>query len=61
MSLKRKFKTERAPLVHIDEVRRIKEKFGHRKKSKQPDTASPNSCPRTKPQTVSWIFTILVI
>ncbi|TRY77538.1 hypothetical protein DNTS_028250, partial [Danionella cerebrum] len=30
-SLKRKFKTERAPLVHNDEVRKSKEKFGHKK------------------------------
>ncbi|XP_031174935.1 sterile alpha motif domain-containing protein 3-like [Sander lucioperca] len=28
-SLKRKFKAERAPLIHEDEVKRSKEKFGH--------------------------------
>nr|XP_033490759.1 sterile alpha motif domain-containing protein 3-like isoform X2 [Epinephelus lanceolatus] len=39
-SLKRKFKAERAPLVHQDEVRRVKEKFGHkRKKSTLTDAA----------------------
>lgn len=31
MSLRRKFKSERAPLVDDDEVRRSKEKFGHNK------------------------------
>lgn len=34
MSLKRKFKAERAPLVSDKEVRRLKEKFGHKKQSK---------------------------
>ena len=34
MSLKRKFKAERAPLVSDTEVRKLKEKFGHTKQSK---------------------------
>ncbi|CAL9689754.1 unnamed protein product [Knipowitschia caucasica] len=34
MSLKRKFKAERAPLVNDTEVRKLKEKFGHTKQSK---------------------------
>ncbi|XP_039648410.1 uncharacterized protein LOC120553775 [Perca fluviatilis] len=50
MSLKRKFKTERAPLVQNDEVKLIKEKFAHGKKCKQPDAESPNTCLRTKPR-----------
>lgn len=35
MSLRRKFKWERAPLVDNSEVRGSKEKFGHQKKSKE--------------------------
>lgn len=54
MSLKHKFKTESAPLVQNDEVKLIKEKFAHGKKSKQPDAECPNTCLRTKPQSVSW-------
>ncbi|XP_030292943.1 sterile alpha motif domain-containing protein 3 isoform X2 [Sparus aurata] len=34
MSLKRKFKAERAPLVSDNEVKRLKDKFGHTKQSK---------------------------
>ncbi|KAI7795903.1 hypothetical protein IRJ41_009482 [Triplophysa rosa] len=34
MSLKRRFKAERAPLVSDTEVRKLKEKFGHKKQSK---------------------------
>ncbi|KAK7126497.1 hypothetical protein R3I94_017849 [Phoxinus phoxinus] len=50
MSLKRKFKTERAPLVQNDEVKLIKEKFAHGTKSKLPDAESPNNSLRTKPR-----------
>ena len=55
MSLKRKFKTERAPLVQNDEVKLIKEKFAHGTKSKLPDAESANTSLRTKPRSVSWI------
>ncbi|KAJ7983760.1 hypothetical protein DPEC_G00372960, partial [Dallia pectoralis] len=50
MSLKRKFKTERAPLVQNDEVKLIKDKFAHGTKSKLPGTESPITCLRTKPR-----------
>ncbi|XP_026073376.1 uncharacterized protein LOC113053007 [Carassius auratus] len=33
MSLKRKFKFERTPLAEVEEVKRLKQKFGHSKKS----------------------------
>ncbi|KAK7168278.1 hypothetical protein R3I94_002358 [Phoxinus phoxinus] len=52
MSLKRKFKTERAPLVQNDEVKLIKEKFAHGTKSKLPDAESPNNSLRTKPRSL---------
>ncbi|XP_076840677.1 sterile alpha motif domain-containing protein 3-like isoform X2 [Brachyhypopomus gauderio] len=40
MSLKRKFKTERAPLVSDEEVKKFKERFGHGVKGpKQPETS----------------------
>ncbi|XP_051253923.1 sterile alpha motif domain-containing protein 3-like isoform X2 [Dicentrarchus labrax] len=42
-SLKRKFKAERAPLVHEDEVRRSKEKFGH-KRARQSTEAARTYC-----------------
>lgn len=35
MSLKRKFKYERVPLVDDEEVRKMKQKFGHRRKPLQ--------------------------
>ncbi|KAJ8397466.1 hypothetical protein AAFF_G00437420 [Aldrovandia affinis] len=44
MSLKRKFKFERAPLVNEAEVKKIKEKFGQVKK---PKTQEATSCKRT--------------
>ncbi|CAL9685462.1 unnamed protein product [Knipowitschia caucasica] len=40
MSLKRKFKMERVPLVHCDEVQRFKRKFGHQQSKKSSDNAS---------------------
>ncbi|XP_053352949.1 sterile alpha motif domain-containing protein 3-like [Clarias gariepinus] len=40
MSLKRKFKFERAPLADIEEVKKLKQKFGHSKKSLQPEESS---------------------
>lgn len=43
MSLKRKFKAERAPLVNESEVRKLKEKFGHSKQSKA-TAASASLC-----------------
>ncbi|XP_053337594.1 uncharacterized protein LOC128509780 [Clarias gariepinus] len=51
-SLKRKFKTERAPLVHDDEVRRSK-KFGHKKcrLSEQ----SPAACHRSESEAIAVI------
>ena len=36
MSLKRKFKMERAPLVSSEEVQRIKLKYGQKKQCQQP-------------------------
>ncbi|XP_028251818.1 uncharacterized protein LOC114427801 [Parambassis ranga] len=43
-SLKRKFKAERAPLIHNDEVKRSKEKFGNRGSRGSTETAG--TCPR---------------
>ncbi|XP_060716644.1 uncharacterized protein LOC132839597 [Tachysurus vachellii] len=43
MSLKRKFKAERAPLVSDSEVRKLKEKFGHTKQSRS-TSASASLC-----------------
>ncbi|XP_026110054.1 sterile alpha motif domain-containing protein 3-like isoform X4 [Carassius auratus] len=40
MSLKRKFKFERTPLAEVEEVKRLKQKFGHSKKSLQPEESS---------------------
>lgn len=37
MSLKRKFKAERAPLVSSSEVQKFKQKFGHRKQHPSPE------------------------
>lgn len=45
MSLRRKFKMERAPLVDDVEVRRVKEKFG-KKRSKQPGEMLPTTSHR---------------
>ncbi|KTG05377.1 hypothetical protein cypCar_00029085 [Cyprinus carpio] len=45
-SLKRKFKAERAPLVHDDEVRKSKEKFGHKKV--RLSEQSPAACRRSE-------------
>ncbi|KAJ4934753.1 hypothetical protein JOQ06_007535 [Pogonophryne albipinna] len=44
-SLKRKFKAERAPLIHEDEVKRSKEKFGH--KRARESTKAERSCCRS--------------
>ncbi|KAJ4942412.1 hypothetical protein JOQ06_012278 [Pogonophryne albipinna] len=44
-SLKRKFKAERAPLIHEDEVKRSKEKFGH--KRARESTKAARSCCRS--------------
>ncbi|KAF1387365.1 hypothetical protein PFLUV_G00104680 [Perca fluviatilis] len=38
-SLKRKFKAERAPLIHEDEVKRSKEKFGHKRARESTEAA----------------------
>nr|XP_046256445.1 sterile alpha motif domain-containing protein 3-like isoform X2 [Scatophagus argus] len=47
MSLKRKFKTERSPLVDEEEVKQFKAKFGHRKgKSKEAPTQT--TCERRR-------------
>ncbi|XP_056608379.1 sterile alpha motif domain-containing protein 3-like isoform X1 [Triplophysa dalaica] len=40
MSLKRKYKAERAPLVSDSEVRKLKEKFGHKNQSKATSASS---------------------
>ncbi|KAF4118665.1 hypothetical protein G5714_000716 [Onychostoma macrolepis] len=53
VSLKRKFKFERTPLADIEEVKRFKQKFGHSKKSLQPEE---NSCKQiTKPLEVDAV------
>ncbi|KAI4829437.1 hypothetical protein KUCAC02_023478 [Chaenocephalus aceratus] len=44
-SLKRKLKAERAPLIHEDEVKRSKEKFGH--KRARESTKAARSCYRS--------------
>ncbi|XP_060797947.1 uncharacterized protein LOC132899915 [Neoarius graeffei] len=49
MSLKRKFKTERAPLVQSEQVMNFKAKFGHRK-ARSTEEAPQSSCTkRNKP------------
>ncbi|XP_051972530.1 sterile alpha motif domain-containing protein 3-like isoform X1 [Xyrauchen texanus] len=45
-SLKRKFKAERAPLIHEDEVRKSKEKFGHTRV--RHSEQSPTACRRSE-------------
>ncbi|XP_048057958.1 uncharacterized protein LOC125275228 isoform X2 [Megalobrama amblycephala] len=40
MSLKRKFKFERTPLADVEEVKRLKQKFGHSKKSQEPEKST---------------------
>ncbi|XP_066498799.1 sterile alpha motif domain-containing protein 3-like isoform X1 [Hoplias malabaricus] len=45
MSLKRKFKFERVPLVDDEEVKIIKQRFGHSKKPHQPEASN---CKRTE-------------
>lgn len=45
MSLKRKFKTERAPLVDDAEVKRYKEKYAQSRKSRAPGSSTrPKQC-----------------
>ncbi|XP_049430059.1 uncharacterized protein LOC125887354 [Epinephelus fuscoguttatus] len=51
MSLKRKFKAERAPLLSDSEVRKLKEKFGHTRQSKA-TSASMSLC--RKPANVTF-------
>ncbi|XP_078025294.1 sterile alpha motif domain-containing protein 3-like [Epinephelus lanceolatus] len=51
MSLKRKFKAERAPLLSDSEVRKLKEKFGHTRQSKA-TSASTSLC--RKPANVTF-------
>lgn len=51
--LKRKFKTERAPLINNEEVKRVKEKFRQARSLKTPEE-STSTCPkRLKPSLVS--------
>uniref|UniRef100_A0A9J8B605 Sterile alpha motif domain-containing protein 3-like n=1 Tax=Cyprinus carpio carpio TaxID=630221 RepID=A0A9J8B605_CYPCA len=52
-SLKRKFKAERAPLVHDDEVRKSKEKFGHKKV--RLSEQSPAACRRSESGAIAVI------
>ncbi|KAF7694781.1 hypothetical protein HF521_006504 [Silurus meridionalis] len=40
MSLKRKFKFERTPLADVEEVKKLKQKFGHSKKSQKPEKST---------------------
>ncbi|XP_031135180.1 uncharacterized protein LOC116035926 [Sander lucioperca] len=53
--LKRKFKTERAPLINNEEVKRVKEKFRQARSLKTPEE-STSTCPkRLKPSLESCI------
>lgn len=49
MSLRRKFKSERAPLVDSEAVRRCKEKFGSTRRGQ------PNKCQRTSQRNVCQV------
>jgi len=53
MSLKRKFKTERSPLVNEEEVKQIKMKYGHNVKKPGEKEAS---CQRTSRSVVSNVY-----
>lgn len=56
MSLKRKFKFERTPLAEVEEVKRLKQKFGHSKKSLQPEESSCKEI--TRPLVRAYFYNI---
>lgn len=60
MSLKRKFKFERAPLADIEEVKKLKQKFGHSKKSLQPEESS-SSKQITWPLVRAYVYNIFTL
>nr|XP_023656905.1 sterile alpha motif domain-containing protein 3-like [Paramormyrops kingsleyae] len=52
VSLRRKFKYERKPLIDVEELQRMKRKFGHAKKFQQHEE---NACKRRKKSEISIV------